>query len=122
MTDTLTLPGVALTFTGQVGTVMTLAAEGTEVYDLTNSTKLVGVGGGHTLSWQGQGVQRFEFHGEAGRWWESGPGQPATATHVMIDGVTQPDFSNVAPPVSGTYTCSCRITGARRRSIGTSSG
>jgi len=106
MTDTASVPGATLTFTGQVGTVMTLGAEGTEVYDLTNSTPLVGSGGGHTFSWQGQGVQRFQFHGEGGEWWESGPGQTATATHVVVDGVAQPDFSNVGPPIAGSYTCS----------------
>src|SRR5207249_5967245 len=91
MTDTASVPGVTLTFTGQLGTVMTLGAEGTEVYDLTNSTRLVGVGNGHTISWQGQGVQRFQFRGEGGQWWESGPGQLATATNVVLDGVTQPE-------------------------------
>lgn len=106
MTDTASLPGVILTFTGQVGTVLTLAAEGTEVYDLTNSTPLIGVGGGHTVSWQGQGVQRFEFHGEGGRWWEAGSPQPATATHVVVDGAARPDFTSVSPPTSGSYTCS----------------
>jgi len=106
MTDTASVPGTTLTFTGQVGTVMTLGAEGTEVYDLTSSTPLVGSGGGHTFSWQGEGVQRFQFHGEAGEWWESGPGQTATATHVVVDGVAQPDFSNVGPPIAGSYTCS----------------
>jgi hypothetical protein len=106
MTDTASLPGVVLTFTGQVGTMLTLGADGTEVYDLTNSTQLVGSGGGHTVSWQGQGVQRFYFHGEGGQWFESGPGQAATATHVVVDGAARPDFTNVAPPVSGTYTCS----------------
>ena len=105
MMDTVSLPGVTLAFTGQVGTVLTLGADGTEIYDLTNSTPLVGSGGGHTLTWQGQGVQRFQFHGEGGKWWESGPGQAATATHVVVDGVAQPDFTNVAPPVSGSYTC-----------------
>ena len=63
-------------------------------------------GGGHTFSWQGEGVQRFQFHGEGGEWWESGPGQTATATHVVVDGVAQPDFSNVGPPIAGSYTCS----------------
>ncbi len=106
MTDTASVPGVTLTFTGQLGTVMTLGAEGTEVYDLTNSTRLVGVGNGHTISWQGQGVQRFQFRGEGGQWWESGPGQLATATNVVLDGVTQPDFSSVGPPTAGSYTCS----------------
>ena len=106
MTDTASVPGVTLTFTGQLGTVMTLGAEGTEVYDLTNSTRLVGVGNGHTISWQGQGVQRFQFRGEGGQWWESGPGQLATATNVVLDGVAQPDFSSVGPPTAGFYTCS----------------
>ena len=115
MTDTASIPGVTLTFTGQVGTVMTLGAEGTEVYDLTNSSPLVGSGGGHSLSWQGQGVQRFQFHGEGGQWRESGPGQTATATHVVIDGVAQPDFTNVGPAIAGSYTCSAsdlRMTAA----------
>ncbi|TMF80004.1 MAG: hypothetical protein E6I18_06585 [Chloroflexi bacterium] len=106
MTDTASLPGVVLTFKGQVGTLLTLGADGTEVYDLTNSTQLVGSGGGHTVSWQGQGVQRFYFHGEGGQWFESGPGQAATATHVVVDGAARPDFTNVAPPISGTYACS----------------
>jgi len=106
MTDVASLPGVTLTFTGQVGTVLTLAAEGTEVYDLTNSAPLIGVGGGHTVSWQGQGAQRFEFHGEGGRWWEGGPPQAATATHVVVDGAARPDFTSVSPPTSGSYTCS----------------
>lgn len=106
MTDTASVPGVTLTFTGQAGTVMTLGADGTEVYDLTNSSKLVGVGGGHSLSWQGQGVQRFQIHGEGGQWSESGPGQLATATQVVVDGVAQPDFTSVGPPTAGSYTCS----------------
>src|SRR6266513_2106792 len=105
MTDTASVAGITLTFTGQLGTVMTLAAEGTEVYDLTNSTRLVGVGNGHSISWQGQGVQRFQFHGEGGDWWESGPGQIATATQVIFDGAAQPDFSSVGPPMAGSYTC-----------------
>ena len=29
-----------------------------------------------------------------------------TATHVVVDGVAQPDFSNVGPPIAGSYTCS----------------
>ena len=84
-------------------------------YDLTNSSPLVGLGGGHSLSWQGQGVQRFQFHGEGGQWQESGPGQTATATHVVIDGVARPDFTNVGPPIAGSYTCSAsdlRMTAA----------
>ena len=105
MTDTASVPGVTLTFTGQVGTVLTLGADGTEVYDLTDSTPLVGVGGGHSLSWQGQGVQRFQFHGDGGQWWESGPGQTATATRVVVDGVAKPDFTSVGAPTAGSYTC-----------------
>src|SRR5438094_10536686 len=106
MKDTAAVPGTTLTFTGQVGTVMTLGAEGTEVYDLTGSTPLVGSGGGHTFSWQGEGVQRFQVHVEAGEWWESGPGQTATATHVVVDGVAQPDCWNRGPPTACSYTCS----------------
>src|SRR5438094_9253713 len=69
MTDTASVPGTTPTFTGQVGTVMTLGAEGTEVYDLTNSTPLVGPRAGHTVSWQAEGVQRFQCHGEGGGRW-----------------------------------------------------
>jgi hypothetical protein len=92
--------------TGQVGTVMTLAAEGTEIFDLTNSTPISGAGGGHTLSWLGRGVQRFAFRGQNGEWAESGAPQTATGTHLVIDGVSQPDFTSTAPPFSGSYACS----------------
>ena len=105
MTDSVSFPGITMTFTGETGSVMTLTADGTETFDLTSSTPLIGSGGGHTISWQGQGVQHFGFHGEAGKWSESGPPQPATATQVMVDGQRQADFSNLGPPVAGSYTC-----------------
>src|SRR5919201_603874 len=99
MIDTVSFPGITMTFTGEIGSVMILTADGSETFDLTGSTPLSGSGGGHTISWQGQGVQHFGFHGEDGKWSESGPPQPATATQVFVDGVRQPDFSNLGPPV-----------------------
>jgi hypothetical protein len=105
ISDSTAFSGVTISMTGQVGTVMTLGAEGTEVFDLTNSTRLSGSGGGHTVSWLGRGVQRFGFQGQGGQWAESGPSQIATGTNVLVDGVSQPDFTSEAPPFSGTYTC-----------------
>jgi hypothetical protein len=103
--DSISFPGFTMSMTGQVGTVMTLGADGTEIFDLTNSTRLNGVGGGHTMSWLGRGVQRFGFQGRGGQWTESGPPQIATAANVVVDGVSQPDFNSEAPPFSGSYTC-----------------
>jgi len=104
--DSTVFPGVTMTMTGQLGTVMTLGADGTEIFDLTNSTKVTGAVGGHTMSWLGRGVQRFAFQGRGGQWTESGPPQIATGTNVVVDGVSQPDFTSEAPPFSGSYTCS----------------
>ena len=105
ISDSISFPGITMSMTGQLGTVMTLGADGTEIFDLTNSTRLSGAGGGHTMSWLGRGVQRFEFYGQGGQWTESGPPQIATATNVIVDGVSQPDFTSEAPPFSGSYTC-----------------
>jgi hypothetical protein len=105
ISDSISFPGVTMSMTGQLGTVMTLGAEGTEIFDLTNSARLSGAGGGHTMSWVGRGVQRFAFHGQGGQWTESGPAQIATATNVIVDGVSQPDFTSEAPPFYGSYTC-----------------
>ena len=103
--DSISFPGMTMSMTGQLGTVMTLGADATEVFDLTNSTRITGVGGGHTMSWLGRGVQRFGFQGQGGQWTESGPPQIATATNVVVDGVSQPDFNSEAPPFAGSYTC-----------------
>ena len=105
ISDSTSFQGITMSMTGQLGTVMTLGADGTEIFDLTNSTRLSGAGGGHTVSWLGRGVQRFAFHGQGGQWAESGPPQIATGTDVLIDGVSQPDFTSEAPPFSGSYTC-----------------
>ena len=105
ISDSTSFPGITMSMTGQVGTVMTLGAEGTEVFDLTNSTRLSGTGGGHSVSWLGRGVQRFGFQGQDGQWTESGPSQIATGTNVLVDGASQPDFTSEAPPFSGSYTC-----------------
>src|SRR5207245_10818475 len=64
MTDTASVPGVTLTFTGQLGTVMTVGVEGTEVEDLTNPTGLGRAGNGHAISGRGKGVHRDECRGE----------------------------------------------------------
>jgi len=106
ISDSTVFPGVTMTMTGQLGTVMTLGADGTEIFDLTNSTRVTGAGGGHTMSWLGRGVQRFAFQGQDGQWTESGAPQTAIGTNVVVDGVSQPDFTSVAPPFSGSYTCS----------------
>jgi hypothetical protein len=105
ISDSVSLPGITMSMTGQLGTVMTLGADATEIFDLTNSTRMTGVGGGHTMSWLGRGVQRFGFQGQGGQWTESGPSQIATATNVVVDGVSQPDFNSEAPPFAGSYTC-----------------
>jgi hypothetical protein len=105
ISDSISFPGITMSMTGQLGTVMTLGADGTEIFDLTNSAQLSGAGGGHTMSWLGRGVQRFAFYGQGGQWSESGPAQIATATNVIVDGVSQPDFTSEAPPFSGSYTC-----------------
>jgi len=57
------------------------------------------------MSWLGRGVQRFAFQGQGGQWTESGPSQIATATNVVVDGASQPDFTSEAPPFAGSYTC-----------------
>jgi hypothetical protein len=103
--DSISFPGMTMSMTGQLGTVMTLGADATEVFDLTNSTRINGVGGGHTMSWLGRGVQRFGFQGQGGQWIESGPPQIATATNVVVDGVSQADFNSETPPFAGSYTC-----------------
>jgi len=105
ISDSVSFPGITMSMTGMVGTVMTLGAEGTEVFDLTNSTRLSGTGGGHSVSWLGRGVQRFGFQGQGGQWTESGPSQISTGTSVLVDGVSQPDFTSEAPPFFGSYTC-----------------
>ena len=105
ISDSVSFPGITMSMTGQLGTVMTLGADATEIFDLTNSTRMTGVGGGHTMSWLGRGVQRFGFQGQGGQWTESGPSQIATATNVVVDGVGQPDFNSEAPPFAGSYTC-----------------
>src|SRR5207245_8426770 len=46
MTDTASVAGATLTFTGQLAPLMTLGADGTEVYDLANPPPLVGGGKG----------------------------------------------------------------------------
>ena len=106
ITDTTTVPGATLTIAGEVGAVLTLGVDGTEIFDLTNSTPLSGSGGGHTISWLGRGVQRFLFYGERGSWAESGPPQTTVATNLVVDGARRPDLTSVKEPAYGSYTCS----------------
>jgi hypothetical protein len=98
--------GAVLQYTGGAGVVVNFNADGSETGDYSNSAALVGVGPGHSTSYQVRGSERFTYHMDLGKWTRTGPLPTVSVVNRMVDGVAQADAAGVPIPLgSGTYTC-----------------